>query len=254
MTTDNERDCPTILYGLDLQDCSSLTASAEDADHPVGHLADWKPWTYWQNTGSSTHTITAVWSVARTLRAWGIWGHNLGSLGGTVTTYWWNGAAWVVWTAAHAATDDNAFYLRDEAISTTSVKWEFTGALSLRIGVLAVGDDLVLPVGMRAGWCPPDLAQRHLIRPQVSRDGTYLGGIVESTSAEITVSLDEVTSAWVLANWVPFIEQCQTQPFLMSWSASWAAALCSGAEFPPCPFVRYGRHSIGFTARAQLTR
>jgi hypothetical protein len=140
-------DLPLILYDNALAEVSSITASSEHADglHPVENVTDWKPFTSWKpdTGGGTTHTIIAIWAAPRTVSAWAMFGHNIHTLGGSVKCDYWNGSAYVEFTAYAGCLTDNTVYRRGAAsVSTLRIKWTFTAAVNLEISVLCVGNEL----------------------------------------------------------------------------------------------------------------
>lgn len=246
-------DLPRILYDNALAECSSLTASSSATDNPVDLLADWKPYTSWKPASGSSHTITAIWATERTITGWACWGHNLKTLSGSVLVEYWTGSAWATLIASYTpTTDDTIYQVAAASVSTLKIRWTFTASASLEICILCVGSELLPEVGLRSGWSPPHLAQKQTTLPSVSRSGQWLGVSVEQESADLTLTLEDVTEAWIRASWLPFKAACQTRPFFLRWCSTDVACLCTSAEFGACEYSQPGYHKAEVSFRAEL--
>ena len=247
---------PRILYEDALASASSVVASGEATDHPVAYAYDWKPYTHWSPASGTSHTITATWGAVRSFGAWGLYGHNVGTLGGTIqAAYYGEDSAWHNFSTLVDPADDLAIYqYLTTAVTGTRFRWTFTAAATLEVCCLAVGTELILPMGVRVGFACPRLARRKTLLPVQSRDGVFLGSSIEQESSQVAVSVEPLTEAWTRATWWPFKDACASRPFFLYWDTidEGYPAYVSQAEFDDCPYVAHGYHRAGFTGRADL--
>lgn len=235
---------------------ATLTASpaTTEADGPTANLKDWLPWTFWRPTGTGPFVLTAVFTASASITTAALAGHDAS---GSVTVETWNGSAWVAWLSATAAGDGRVLYLTGEARTTDRVR--VTVNTLTHLAVLFVGADLILPTGVAPGWTDPDLAQRATLRTERSRGGVWLGAAVDLWQAKLDLSIKNVDQYWVRDTWRPFLRQCSTQPFLLSWfEAEWptSGCLCTEADFGSTAFSARGfcDVSVSFDADTGLDR
>lgn len=235
---------------------ATLTASpaTTEADGPVTALNSWRPWSFWRPTGGGPYTLTAVFAASATITTASLAAHDAT---GAVTVETWNGSAWIAWLSATAAGDGRVLYLTGEARTTDRVR--VTIASLTHLAVLFVGSDLILPEGIAPGWTDPVLAARAEQRVERTRGGVWLGAAVELWQAQLDLTLKSVTQEWARDTWSPFLRQCSTQPFLLSWyEAEWpnSGCLCTDAKFGSSAFSGRGfcDVSVSFDADTGLDR
>jgi hypothetical protein len=232
----------------------SASAAVED-DGSVDHVADWIPWTFWRPvTAVGTYTITAVLDDTYTINGFAMAGHDAT---GNVAMDTWDGAAWVEFAAVSAAGDGSCIYLTGDPVATTQLRFRFAAITYL--AVLWAGEDVELPEGVGPGWTDPLLALRAVTKPESTRDGVWLGAVVEQWNARLSLDLKNVQDTWARDYWIPFLRTCSTQPFFLHWNnVDWpsSACLCTKAEFGGAAFSGKGfvNLQVAFDADTGLDR
>lgn len=240
---------PRIAY-VNLLDGATLTASPSTVGTggAVTNCRGWLPWTFWLPTGTGPWTLEVDFGTAKTVQSWAMAGHDAN---GTVTLETWNGSAYVAHSSAAAIGDSAVLYVIGSAVSCTKVRFTFPTISYL--SVLWCGVDVELPMGVSSGWSDPLNAVRAKLTHEVSRGGSWLGAAIEQWTADLSLSLKNVDSAWVRSTWLPFMRTCSTQPFFLSWNSTdypSGACLCTAATFGDASFS--GKNfidvSVNFTA------
>lgn len=239
---------PRLAYVSVLEDAAITSASPEESDGAVDHVADWLPWTFWRPTGAGPHVIEAVLVGTPTVNAVAIAGHDAD---GSVVVETWNGAAWVAFVDVIADGEGGCIYLTGTPVATTKLRFTFADITFL--AVLFAGEDLILPEGLAPGWTDPQLALRGTTRTETTREGIWLGTAIEQFMAELNLSLKHVAVEWAQDNWIPFVRTCCAQPFFLHWHTEdfpESACLCTGAEFGGAPFSGKGFVDLSVTFKA----
>lgn len=239
---------PRLAYDSCLDDATITSASPEESDGAVEHVADWLPWTFWRPTGAGPHVIEAVLVGTPTVNAVALAGHDAD---GSVEVETWDGSAWVAFVDVVAAGDGSVIYLTGTPVATTKLRFTFESITFL--AVLYAGEDLILPEGIAGGWTDPQLALRAVTRSETTREGIWLGNAVEQFMAELTMSLKHVAVEWARDNWTPFVRTCCAQPFFLHWNSDdfpESACLCTGADFGGSAFAGKGFVDLAVTFKA----
>lgn len=230
---------PRIAYDSVLA-AATLTASpaTTEDDGAVTNCRDWLPWSFWRPTGSAPWTLEADLGGTFTVNAAAFAGHDLDD---TVGVDRWNGAAWVEVATTEAIGDGSVIYLTWTAVATTKLRFRFD-SLSF-LAILWAGQDFTLPEGLAPGWSDPVLAQRAKTTHEASRYQVWLGTVVETWDARLTLSIKDVEPSWVRATWLPFLRACSVRPFFLHWYEDAypnSACLCTQAEFGGTDFSGIG--------------
>ncbi len=197
---------------------ATLLASSETTSGPAENAADGLTWDYWESEGdTSGDTLRAQLSVAEPADYLGIAGHNLGSVGATLTLQGSaNGISWTTVAGPFSPASDKPALWR-----FPSATWQYWRVLVMggpvRIGVVNVGALLVLPEGVFVGHKPESLNRRPKLSNNESEDGQFLGRSVIRRGAEGIIKQDRVTQAWVRSVWDPFARHAETKPFFWAW-------------------------------------
>ena len=246
---------PRVLYANRFND-GTLSVSTEDTDYPKENLNNFRPWKRWKATAVPA-TVTVTFTSAIDVTAWAIEGHNIGSVSGSVYMETSNdgGSTWDSFGTTKSPTDDEVLYAYDDQVSCDAVRWTFTGSSSPEVGVIFVGEELVFTRGVRDGFAAESLSQLQENRMDENRDGEPLGVSVEKIMADSTYSINEVPFAWAKANWVPFKDQCQSEPFFTWWNPITdpeGASFHNAGKFQSAAHSRKGFVNLNFESRGTI--
>lgn len=211
---------------------ASSTAAGYFAAAPNNTLTyeRWKP-----TSGAGPHTWQISSLSAVSLDYCCIAGHNLGSLGCTVTVEVYDGSAWAAVSAASLIADDSPImFLFNE---TTSSKWriKIEGG-SPTIAVIKFGRSMQMPRPMFGGLAPMELSRNTVMKMNISESGEYLGYSKWRTYLETTYSWKNLTAAWVYEQWPTFQRAIETEPFFIAWRPDgYPAAAFGRATAPATP-------------------
>jgi hypothetical protein len=195
---------------------ASTTASGFFANAPLNTLTyeKWKPtsatgsWEY--NHGSAFECDYCC-----------IGGHTLGTAGSTIAVQYWNGSAWVAVTPSTAVADDSAIFAIFAPI--TAQRWRVNisaGTSAPEVAVIKFGKALQMERPLYGGHSPIMLARQTVMKMNESETGEYLGMSKWRTYLQSSFAWQNLTAAWVRANWQTMQRAVETEPFFIAWRPS----------------------------------
>lgn len=173
-------------------------------------------WERWKPASlPATLTIDAGSAVSGSYL--GIAAHTLGSNGCTVTYEYSNdGSEWIQIEAFEPANDRAIMVLFTEI---QAQYWRLTidGTTAPTVGVVYIGDVLVMQRRIYGGHSPIDLSRTTEIRPNRSEKGQWLGRSIIRQGRATSFSWEHLTPAWYRDNFDPFVASAREYPFFISW-------------------------------------
>lgn len=211
---------PVIAYH-NILETGTVTVTGEESDHPKENLYDGFTHKYWKPTSSGTNYITVDTGSAAAVDYFGIYAHNLFSVGGSIQLQ--SSPDNIVWTNesdAYAPSGTEPFVVSTGRDSFRYWRLKVVSTGVPQIGVAMIGERLELPRSMRPGFAVPNYGYD---KEQVSTfniNGSLLGMSTRDTTIEFTISTIALGVSWIRDTWKPFIRTCQTKPFFFAWAAN----------------------------------
>lgn len=213
---------PAILSDNRFADGVPVSSTAVDAGYAVLNVIDWRPYTYWRVTGAGPHYITIDCATAKSADTLGILGHNLASLGATVSLECSSDnfvAETIVALAGFVPTTDRVIY---QSFATQikrywRLKIALGGAYSPYIGILCAGTRLTFPRRMAAPFDPTPQAIK--ARSERSTSGQLLGSVVSYIEVAPKPTWRLLDPAWIASTFDPFWDghASALKPFFWAW-------------------------------------
>ncbi|MDA0780679.1 MAG: discoidin domain-containing protein [Rickettsiales bacterium] len=207
-------DYPRVCYN-NLSAAAAITASSEATDFDKENVQDGLTSTFWKPTSQDSYLEFDMGS-ATTIDYIGIAGHNCGTQGNTINIQYWDGASWQTIDTI-TPTDDSVILFLFESQNRQIFKIEFTGGSVPSVASIFMGVQLVMERQLYGGHTPIIFAKQHVIRPNISETGQYLGRSVVREGAFLRADFPNLTAAWVRTNILPFIEDAVDNPFFFAW-------------------------------------
>lgn len=210
----------------------TITSSTQETDADDDSVINGLTWDYWQPT-TVPGTITFTFTEAITATYCGIAGHTLTETGNQVELHYWDAAAspaaWVSLGSVSPGSETGNKTIMFLFDSTSSAIWRLTvsggtGDTMPVLGVVNIGEALVLQRNIYGGHTPITLSKNTVIRPQKSEGGQFLGRSIIREGASTTISLTNLTAPWVRSDFYPFMESARTYPFFFAWRPTAAYA------------------------------
>ena len=205
---------PRIAY-QNFVSSATLTASSAATGFAANNLKNPLTWNFWRPS-SVTATMEFNLGAVRTVDYCGIAAHNCGTKGNTITLEYWDGDSWVT-IDTHVPTDDSVILFLFDPILAQVFRLSISGGTAPTISTVYMGQALVSQRSMYVGHTPITLNQKHVVRPQRSEGGQWLGRSVIRQAAQANIALKHLTAAWVRTYLEPFIESAVNYPFFFAW-------------------------------------
>lgn len=208
---------PLILIDNRFADGTPV-ASGTAAGFDARHIADTRPFTFWRAPAVGTYTIKVDSGSAKVADALALCGHNLASIGATVSVESSpDNAAWTTRLAAFAPASDYAL-LRTFA-SATVKWWRITIIAPAGIPELAVcfiGARLTLPAPPDAPYIPCEQDSEE--ESPISEGGFPLATAIKFKPIRTKPSFSNLPRAWVFDTFRPVWEDYLSNRSLFFWA------------------------------------
>lgn len=192
---------------------ASTTATDFFSDGPDNTLTyeKWKPTTT-SGTWEYDHGSAAACDYCA------VGAHDLGTSGATVKVQYHNGSSWVDLSAATAiTTDEPLFFIFG---TQTRQRWRLnitTASAAPTIGVIKFGAAMQFERPLYGGHAPIPLARKTVLRANYSETGEFLGRTKQRHMLATNYAWQNLTSAWIRANWPAFQQAIEEEPFFIAW-------------------------------------
>ena len=218
---------PLIIYDNVLENGGTLTADSTATGYDVLNLKDWRPYLKWAatDTTSPVHvTYDDGASPAADADCLVLYGHNLNTIGATVTLQYsttgaWGGEEVDAFTAEAPSAD--TVYLKEFTAPGAKRYWRLriTGSLSAapEIGMLVFGKKLQMERFILGEFDPTTEGIAGV--SERNDDGQILGSAVLHNPIAITASWARLTPSWVDSTFRPVWNSHikRLKPFFWAW-------------------------------------
>lgn len=207
---------PLVLYDNRLRDAVPA-ASSTAAGYDVLNTRDLREYTWWKPAALPA-TITVDCGGVKNADSSAIYAHNLGSSGCTVEVRKSNDnfAANDVLVDTFAPGDDKPILRLFALTGSRYWRYRFLNGVPPTLAIALLGSKLEIPVPMQR-FDPLGYA----LRGQTNRSvlGRALGRVIDYREWKETFTFENLTWAWVRANWQPAAQAwLDSEPFLFSWN------------------------------------
>lgn len=209
---------PIVGYN-NLAPSGTLTATSAESSYPITNLKNPATFLEWRATSTATQTISLT-TNSQDVDYVAIARHNIGSIGATIkiegSTN--SGSSWFELVPDSYLVDDTPALFRFTKQVLTNVRAVIAGASSApRIAVLYAGALLVMQRRVYVGHSPMQLNHDTKVLTGMSENGNFLGRVILSETIAASVSLSNVTPAFVRNSLKPFMLDAKVNPFFFAW-------------------------------------
>ena len=203
------------------------SANVEDANQPGSNATSWlTSGGGWQASGAGDKILTTALLSAENANSYGIYKHNIGTLGLTVKLQ--SSADAVTWTDVTGSektpgNDDAIYFVAAAPVSAAFFRIHIAGMIvgqTLIIGQAFISESLRVFNPPETGWVPPNLALNNDFINSRSDGGDFLGRSLIRKGSKTNFSLSLVARDWVRSNWLPFMEAAENHPFYYAWDTT----------------------------------
>ena len=211
-----------IIGATNLVESGTVTTSGDDSSYPKENAQSWKTSSWWKADAAGTEYYYIDMGAAVDVDCWGVAGHNLVDVSGSIQVEYSSTGAWAGEEASFdsAVTPTENIVIFRTATSQNKRYWRFkfvtTGDAAL-IGNLFLGEYISLEHGMPAGFAPAHLNRDRDIFNNKSEGGHWLGRSLHSKGAKIDINQPYVTKTWIDANWLTLADHIELYPFYFMW-------------------------------------
>lgn len=221
-----------IFIGANALSAASSIASDSDDDTSLPNVYDYATDTFWPAAGGVTVsgtvkriTINIAFASGQTLDAFGIAGHNLHSLDGSMALKY-ESAPGVYTDVATLATVDMAgdFTVTASNItSQTADNWRITIDYDSALGepffaVIAAGLAIRPERGVQLSHTPEFWAQDDELEIVSSDTGALSQSVTLRRPVPVSIEFANFTPAWVAANWPMLRDALNSAPMFFTWA------------------------------------
>jgi len=206
---------PKLLHDNRLEDATPV-ASTTATGFAVINLTDFRPYTWWKPS-SVPATVTVDCATAKAVDYWGLAGHNLFTVTGSVQLRGStdNFSASDVLVDSVTPGSDAAFM---RYITSTSYRYwrlTFTGAVPT-VAIALLGAALTFPRGIQIGFDP--IGRKTEAVYNISSKGYPLGSVVNFESYEFDIDMRYLLATWVRTTFKAAWEaHLNSTPFVFAW-------------------------------------
>jgi hypothetical protein len=212
-----------------LRSNATVSSSTADSGYPETNATSWLitggGWRVTPATGGTTIYLNLVLAAAESLNSYGIYKHNLGTLGATVKLqYSSDGITYSDLTGSEkiVAEDKAIFFIGP---NQTAVYWRLhiTGVAAgatMRIGQAFISNSLRMFSPPEPGFTPPELALNSKYISNRADGGDFLGRSLVRRGSKMEFTNSIVSKDWVRSNWKDVMRAIEKTPFYYAWDSS----------------------------------
>lgn len=197
-------------------DGATITVTSEVAGFEKENAYDGFTYDFWKpifNTGTDYYNIDL--GSAQSMSAWAIAAHDLGTNSASIELQYEaaDADAWTTpITVGSALSPDSTEAALKTFAAISKRYWRFkivSASVASQIGVLMLGPYITSGRGPRVGHSPVSLSTLYKSRTNVSFDALMIGQSAIKAPIEVQVQWEDMTRAWVDANWLPFLRYAE---------------------------------------------
>lgn len=209
---------------LALRSDAIVTSNGADAGFPIENATSWlTSGGGWQVTGVGDKTVSVTLDAVQNLNSYGVYKHNLGTLGLTIKLQSsTDGSSWtdIAGTEKTVVNDDAIFVVVSSPTSARYYRVHISGMASgetLVIANLFLGESLNVFSPPEPGWTPPALALDNRYLNSRSEGGDFIGRTLIRKGSKTQFSVGIADADWIRTYWFPFMEAAEEHPFYHAW-------------------------------------
>jgi hypothetical protein len=198
---------------------NNVTADEATDDEPITNIANPATYLLWRGLTTAEQSVQLSLDVAEDVNYFAIAKHNLGSSGAFLSfESSTNGTDWDEVVAPFALNNDTVMIREFDPVTAAYFRLLITpGVVPPSIGVLYIGNILVLQRRLYVGHTPFPYGRKSVVSTGFSESGQFLGRIRRRETFESSIELPNITPEWYRAEMEPFIEVASVTPFFWAW-------------------------------------
>jgi len=213
---------PAILYDNRLDNGTPVSSVTVDTGYAVLNLRDWRNYTFWQATSAGPFYITVNCAATKTANTLAIIGHNLGTIGATVSLECSSdnfSTDTTVALSGFVPSNDKVIYKQFTSQNKQYWRLKITvpTSSSPRMAILCFGTRLDFPYGVITPYDP--FSQSVKSESNSSQVGNLLGSVVSYYEVNPKPQWQYLTASWVRDTFMTFWDNHAQNmtPFFFSW-------------------------------------
>lgn len=207
------------LYYHNLVTADVLSSDQAAEGEPASNAANPSTYLKWRGENTTEQSLTVTFDAAKTVDYMAVAGHNFGSASLVVSfQYSDDGITWTDLADATIPADDSALVQEFPSTFKRYFRVHFDGGSEApAVGVLYLGQKLVLQRKIYVGHTPITLGLKTTVSNGRSESGQFLGRVLRRQALMTQVDMKHVTPAWYRANMTPFVQASRSLPFFFAW-------------------------------------
>jgi hypothetical protein len=199
----------------------TVAASDEVSGYEKENAYDWKQYDWWKQSAAGTSWLRASFASAASADYMCVFGHNLHGVGGSVKPQYSTdgGSTWNDAATATAPANGNTIFIGFDSVSAAD--WRCLVVTSTGQSIIAgvmIGEAMVFERDITAGFAPPSLSPDIESKTAMSELGVNLGVSNLRTGVSGTISLSNISAAWVRESWQGLIDHLNNgYPCAFAW-------------------------------------
>ena len=210
-----------LAFGL------SPTVTSEASGYEATRAMDWMSYNKWKAANSAQQNFDLDLSSAQTVDCFGLYKHNLGSVGGSLDVQYSTGSAGGPYSSLFAITpgpvnsggNRTLFRINSNGVLAQWWRFSFSGhSAAPSAGVIFLGASVQLPAPNHPFQLPIISPQNEVLNND-SEGGELLGRSLlrQGRASNLRYRLAE---QWIRPLWQPFAEAAELTPFFFAWDAT----------------------------------
>jgi len=215
---EGQLNAPLIGYD-NLVDVNNIEADTEDASFPATNLANPATYLKWKADDTTAQSIVIdLTGNTQQVDYVAIAKHNFYTAGVSITVRGDTGSGLVDIVDQFTPGDNEPLLMRFEAAAYVEISIDFTSAtVEVEASVLYCGTLLSCERNIYVGHVPSSLNYDSDVVSGFSESGNFLGRIEVNKSRSGSITLNNLTPAWVRNYLRPFLAAAKTRPFFFAW-------------------------------------
>lgn len=206
-----------VLYDNVFNQTGATVSYSHEVENSGAYAHDMLLFDRWMHgQASGTPYIETQLLATYEIDTWSIFGHNLGTNGGTITLHRYDSGSWTQIDTV-TPTDDRPIFRRITAVSDTRFRVQVSSpSASDEIYHVAVGAGLQLKP-LNAGFRPP-MFEQFAAKNSVNRHGVLLGRSVAKVARNLNIKQAAITTAELYSDFKGWLDHACMYPFMFCWN------------------------------------
>jgi len=206
-----------VLYDNVFNQTGATLAYSDEVDNsgPFAHdMLLYDRWMHGVNTG--TPYIETQLLASYQVDTWSVFGHNIGTNGGTITLHRYDSGSWTQIDTV-TPSDDSPIFRRITAVSDTRFRIQISSpSTSDEIYHVALGQGLQLKP-LNTGFKPPMFEQFRATN-SVNRQGVLLGRSVARSPIDLQIKQNAISTSELYSDFKGWLDHATLYPFIFCWN------------------------------------